>query len=160
AGVKIFSDIRVQRASHKNDYWEITVLCNGVVSHLHSRILVLATGLRTDLMGRVCKERPSNIVLTTRTPTTGIWQNGTLYLEATQNGWWYLVPYSPADQLVGYYTKINLIKQSKLPLRDIFFRELRGTRLVGSLGRYPLDHETITGQLAGVQTYDRIQGDS
>ena len=147
AGVKIFSDTRVQNVKRTSYYWEITVLQNWIVSHLHSRFLALATGLtRTDLMGRVHRDSPSNIVLTARTPTTGTWQCGTFYLEATKNGWWYSIPYA-AGQLVGYYTKIDLIKRSKLPLRDIFFREAYRTRLVGSLGRYSSNHESIAGML-------------
>ena len=149
AGVKIFSDTRVQKARRTSYYWEITVLQNGIISLLHSRFLALATGLtRTDLVGRVRRDRPSNLVLTARTPTTGTWQCGTFYLEATKNGWWYSIPYAPAGQLVGYYTRIDLIKRSKLPLRDIFFRELCGTRLVGSLGRYSSNHESIAGKLS------------
>lgn len=161
AGVKVFSDTRVKRARHRNDYWEITVMRNGVESLLHSRFLALATGLRgTDLVGRNRIEKPSNLVLAGRTLTTGTCQSGTLYLEATKNGWWYSIPYAPTGQLVGYYTRIELIKRSKLSLRDIFFRELCCTRLVGSLVCYSSDHESIVGQLAGIQTYDRIQGDN
>jgi flavin-dependent dehydrogenase len=93
-------------------------------------------------------------------PTAEIWQSGTLYLEATRNGWWYSILYASAGQLVGYYTGIDLIKRSKLSLAGIFFRELYGTRVVGSLGCYPSNRESIAGQLAGVKTYDRIQGDS
>ena len=111
-------------------------------------------------MGRIRLETPHSIVLTARPLTTGSWQSGTLYLEAAKTGWWYSIPYAPAGQLVGYYTRIDLIRRSKLPLRAIFFRELCCTRLVGSLGLYSSNHESMVGQLAGIQSYDRIQGDS
>ena len=149
AGAKIFPDTRVQRTRHRNDHWEITVRSNGIESLLHSRFLALATGLTgTDLVGRSRIEKPANLVLLGRTLTTGTWQGGTLYLESTKNGWWYSIPNAPVGQLLGYYTRIDLIKRSRLPLRDIFFRELCCTRLVGSLVRYSSNHEAVVGQLS------------
>lgn len=161
AGVKVFPDTRVQRVRCRNNYWEITVLRDGDVSLLRSRFLALATGLMgTDLVSRIRTEKPSNLVLTARTLGTGSWQSGTLYLEATKNGWWYSIPCTTGGDLIGYYTGIYLIKQYKLPLRDFFFQQLRSTRLFGSLMRNTSIHKRIVGQLAGIQTYDRIRGDS
>jgi flavin-dependent dehydrogenase len=160
AGVKIFSDTKVQRVRQRNNLWEITFLHKGIVSLLHSRFLALATGRGTDLVGRIRRERPSNLVLTAIMQTTDSWQADTLYLEATKNGWWYSIPCTTSDHLVGYYVGIGLIKQSKLPLHDIFFQQLRSTKLVGSLTHDTSAHKRIVGQLAGVQSYDRILGDS
>lgn len=86
--------------------------------------------------------------------------SGTLYLEATDNGWWYSLPNSYGNRFVGYCVDLNSFKNRKLPLREFYVKELNNTELIKNQLNVSPKIEGIFGQTVDIQRSHDICGPS
>ena len=156
--IEIFSNVFVQNVKFKENYWQISLQPSAGIL-LKSSFLALATG-RTQIhwLQRTRNENQSSIVLMTRLVTDKTRQDNVFYIEATKKGWWYSLPDIYHNRFIGYYTSIDLFKQRQSSCSNFFFTELRNTRLIGYTKSDFVNNESIKGQFANMQTYDKVVG--
>jgi len=159
AGANIFSDTVVSSIERKNNLWQLHLQHGRKVTLLRCRFLGVATG-RKDVhwLQRTEKRQSSMLALTARLRSKSTDKDCTLYLESAKDGWWYSLPQIDGNSLVGYCIKTEAVKRRQISLYELFLQGLRSTRLLADIVSEPLNRVPIRGQLANVQTYDKISG--
>ena len=158
-GTHIFVDTVVSSIERKNNLWQLHLQHGRTVTLLQCHFLGVATG-RKDVhwLQRTEKRQSSMLALTARLTSKSTENDHTLYLESARDGWWYSLPYIEGDSFVGYCIKTEAVKQRQISLYELFLRGLRRTRLIADIVSVPSNRVPIRGQLANVQTYDKISG--
>lgn len=169
AGVSIIDDAKVMRIERSRDQWHLLMRSAGTIAdegenHVSARFLVLATGrVAAQFVDRSPIAEPSGIALMTflRTPSGGSAQSpgNTLYVESTDNGWWYALPTRDGSYFAGFCTDRDEVKKRPASLKDFFVRALRSTRLIAPLLSTASGNLQISGRMAGVQVFDRMSGE-
>ncbi|MEO7558811.1 MAG: FAD-dependent oxidoreductase [Nitrosospira sp.] len=164
AGVSVTTGAKVASIERRNDQWQLSLrLGEAECDPVSARFLVLATGRAA---ARFFDQSPvaesSRIALmASLSPLSGA-PDHTLYVEATDNGWWYALPTGDGGHFAGFCTSRDEIKRRRASLREFFFEELLRTRLLapllpGGLGA-ALD-QRIAGRVAGARAFDKAAGD-
>jgi flavin-dependent dehydrogenase len=169
AGVSIIDDAKVVRIERSRDEWHLLMRSAGTVgdeagSHVSASFLVLATGrVAAQFVDRSPVAEPSGIALMTflRTPGSGSVQSpgNRLYVEGTDNGWWYALPAGDGSYFAGFCTDRDEVKKRPASLKEFFVRELRNTRLLAPLLSAASGNIQISGRMAGAQVFDRMSGE-
>jgi flavin-dependent dehydrogenase len=162
AGVSVITGAKVTGIEHSSDQWQLSLRLGEVeCDPLCARFFVLATGRAA---ARFFDQSPvaesSQIALmASLSPLTGT-PNHALYVEATDNGWWYALPAGDDDHFAGFCTSREEIKQRRVSLREFFFGELRRTRLLAPLldGAGTAFYPRITGRMAGARAFSKAAG--
>lgn len=169
AGVSIIDDAKVVKIERSRDQWHLLMRSAGTIAdegenHVSARFLVLATGrVAAQFVDRSPIAEPSGIALMTflRTPSGGSVKSygNTLYVESTDNGWWYALPAGDGSYFAGFCTDRDEVKKRPASLKDFFVRALRSTRLIAPLLSTASGNIQISGRMAGVQVFDRMSGE-
>ncbi len=169
AGVSVIDDTKVVKIERGGDRWHLLMRSAGTTadeaaSHASAGFLVLATGrAAAQFVARSPVAEPSGIALMTflRTPGSGLVQppRNTLYVEGTDNGWWYALPAGDGSYFAGFCTDRDEVKKRTSSLKEFFVRELRNTRLLAPLLSTASGNIQISGRMAGAQVFDRMSGE-
>jgi Dehydrogenases (flavoproteins) len=170
AGVSIIDDAKVVGIERSGDQWHLLMRSAATVgdeagSHASASFLVLATGrVAAQFVDRSPVAEPSGIALMTflRMPGSGTVQSpgNTLYVERTDNGWWYALPAGDGSYFAGFCTDRDEVKKRPASLKEFFVRELRNTRLLAPLLSAASGKIQISGRMSGAQVFDRMSGES
>lgn len=168
-GVSIIDDAKVVTVERTRDQWNLQMrsaetLADGGGNHASASFLVLATGrVAAQFVDRSPVAEPSAIALMTflRTRKVGSVQSpgNTLYVEGTDNGWWYALPAGDGSYFAGFCTDRDEVKKRTTSLKEFFVRELRNTRLLAPLLSAASGNIQISGRMAGAQVFDRMWGE-
>src|SRR5215213_2213316 len=158
-GTHIFVDTVVLSIERKNNLWQLHLQHGRTVTLLQCHFLGVATG-RKDVhwLQRTQKHQLSMLALTARLRTKCPDQHHPLSLESAKHGWWYSLPDIDGGSFVGYCIKAEAVKRHQISLYELFFQGLRHTRLLADVVSEPSNRVPMSGQLANVQTYDKISG--
>lgn len=169
AGVSIIDDAKVMRIERSRDQWHLLMRSAGTTadeaeSHASASFLILATGrVAAQFVDRSPVAEPSGIALMTflRTPGSGSVQShgNTLYVEGTDNGWWYALPAGDGTYFTGFCTDRDEVKKRPASLKEFFVRELCNTRLLAPLLSTTSGNIQISGRMAGAKVFDRMSGE-
>jgi flavin-dependent dehydrogenase len=169
AGVSIIDDAKVVGIERSGDQWHLLMRSAATVgdeagSHASASFLVLATGrVAAQFVDRSPVAEPSGIALMTflRMPGSGTVQSpgNTLYVERTDNGWWYALPAGDGSYFAGFCTDRDEVKKRPASLKEFFVRELRNTRLLAPLLSAASGKIQISGRMSGAQVFDRLSGE-
>lgn len=170
AGVSVIADTKVVDIARRGDQWQLSLRSGeGDSDPVCARFVVVATGRAA---ARFFDQSPvaesSRIALMTSfSPQAGT-PDYALYVEGTDNGWWYALPAGDGRLFVGFCTSREAVKRRRASLRDFFFEEFRRTRLLAPLmpsaqGNMRNPRSTlnprITGRTAGARPFSKAVGD-
>jgi flavin-dependent dehydrogenase len=175
AGVSIVSDAKVTGIERRGDRWRILMRLaktstdeagsSGVCT---ASFLVIATGrVAAPFLDRSPLVESSQIALMTllderseepcAEPRRA--SQHTLYIEATDKGWWYALPAMGGKYFAGFCIDRDELRRRQVPLKEFFFQELQRTRLLAPLLPSTRGMQPISGRTAGAGAYDSAAGD-
>lgn len=166
-GASMLADTKVVNIERCGDQWQLSLRsADGESNTICARFVVLATGrAAAHFFDRSPVAEQSQIALmTSLSPQSGALDYA-LYVEASDNGWWYALPVVGGGLFVGFCTSREAVKRRRASLRDFFFEELRRTRLLAPLmpgiqGTPCTAHiPRITGRMIGARPASKAVGD-
>lgn len=164
AGVSVTTGTKVASIERCNDQWQLSLrLGEAECDPVSARFLVFATGRAA---ARFFDQSPvaesSRIALMALlSPLSGA-PDHALYVESTDNGWWYALPAGDGGHFAGFCTGRDEIKRRRASLWDFFFEGLLRTRLLAPLLPGGLDaalDQRIAGRMAGARAFGKAAGD-
>lgn len=174
AGVSIVSDAKVAGIERHGDRWRILTRLAETSGEAGSSgvrtasFLVIATGrVATPFLGRSPLIESSTIALMTLLgersdepcAMPAYASRHALYIEGTDKGWWYALPVVGSKYFAGFCIDRDELKRRQVPLKDFFFQELRGTRLLAPLLSGTAGAQQISGRTAGMGAFSSAAGD-
>lgn len=133
-GVRIRSSSRVLRCDAGLSSWSLTVSHAGLVSAVHARWLIDATGrCGADLGGP--STRSDRLVATMANfPAASVDVDARSWVEAVEGGWWYTAPVPGHRRVLAYFTDSDLLRHATIRT---------GEALLAHLGEAPYIRQTF-----------------
>ena len=131
AGASIAADTKVTHSERSDDGWRLLLRRGEMESSLlNSRLVVIATGrVAGSLVERPPAPEPLHIALMMPlSAQDGSDQGHALYIESSDNGWWYALPAIGGGYFTGFCTRRDEVKKRQGSLREFFIQELRRTQ--------------------------------
>jgi flavin-dependent dehydrogenase len=128
---------------------------------LKTPVMIIATG-RTPihLVPRGELLRNSQLTLMAKVCCEDTEATNTLYLEATENGWWAGLPYPDGGEWVTFSVSRREVTERGESLVQFWKRELKKTRMFASLFTCRDDSLEVVSRASGTQRFERACGDS
>jgi flavin-dependent dehydrogenase len=175
AGVSIVSDAKVAGIERRGDRWRVLMRLAETSANeaessrvCNASFLAIATGrVAAPFLDRSPLVESSKIALMTllrersdepcAVPAHA--PRHALYIEATDKGWWYALPAMGGKYFAGFCIDRDELKRRQVPLKDFFFQELQGTRLLAPLLSRAACVQPISGRTAGAVAFNSAAGD-
>ncbi len=159
AGATILPAAEVLGCGRRGARWCLDLRREAGSCTMSAGLLIVATGRGGGrFLNRAAAARSTHVALMTRLRARGCRQGHALYLEASDNGWWYALPDRGGGHFVGLCVGRDEARRRRAPLREFFVRELRRTRLLAPLLPNAEVDQPILGRPAGVQAPDQVAG--